>query len=149
MKKATLIIIFAIYLGSIALISFLGMNAKVYEEVVPVTKIECLNETDSNVVVTEKDGKKIIKTIFTEPGNVDTLTGTMVQLIWKVSPDNATNKNVQFIYKKELSDMVTFVKDENGNELGLLIFNEPGRIEIKIESTDGTRVSTTVVVRAD
>ncbi len=147
MKKATLIIIFAIYLGSIALISFLGMKAKVYEEIIPVTKIECVNETDSTTTVTEKNGVKTIKIKFDEPGNVDTLTGTMVQLLWKVSPDNATYKNVQFIYNEDLKN-VTFVKDSDGNELGLMIFTGKCYVNLQIVAVDGSRVKTNVVVWA-
>ena len=147
MKKATLIIIFAIYLGSIVLISFFGLKAKVYEEVVPVTNIECLNVSDDKTTVIESDDIKIIKIKFDEPGNVDTLTGTMVQLLWKVSPDNATNKNIQFIYNEELEN-VTFVKDSSGNDLGLLVFTGKCYLELQIMAVDGSRVRTDVVVWA-
>ena len=146
MKKATLIIIFALYLGSIALISFLGMKAKVYEEIIPVTSIECLNETDSNTIVSENNGIKTIKIKFDGPGNVDTMTGTMVQLLWRVSPDNATNNGVQFIYNEELEN-VTFVKDSNGNDLGLILFTSKCYLKVQIVSTDGSRVSTEVRIR--
>ena len=147
MKKATLLIIFVIYLGSIALISFFVLNAKVYEEVVPVTQIECLNTSDDKTTVTENDDVKLIKIKFDEPGNVDTLTGTMVQLLWKVSPDNATNKNVQFIYNEELEN-VTFVKDGDGNDLGLLVFSGKCYLDIQIMAVDGSRVKTNIVVWA-
>lgn len=147
MKKATMIVIFALYLGSIVLISFFGMRAKVYEEIIPVTSIECLNESDDNTTVTMEDGVKTIKIKYDEPGNVDTLTGTMVQLLWKVSPDNATNKGVQFIYNEELKN-VTFVKDGDGNELGLLLFTGKCYLNLTIMATDGSRVTTKIVVWA-
>ena len=88
-----------------------------------------------------------IKIKFDEPGNVDTLTGTMVQLLWNVSPDNATYKNVQFIYNEDLKN-VTFVKDSDGNELGLMIFTGKCYVNLQIVADDGSRVKTNVVVWA-
>ena len=51
MKKSTLIMIAIVYIASIVLISLFGMKSVVYNEVIPVTKIECLNETDSKTEV--------------------------------------------------------------------------------------------------
>ena len=48
MKKSTLVVIAIIYVASIVIISLFGMKAVVYNEVIPVTQIECLNQTDSN-----------------------------------------------------------------------------------------------------
>ena len=71
----------------------------------------------------------------------------MVQLLWKVSPDNATYKDVQFVYNRELEN-VTFVKDGDGNELGLMIFTGKCYCKLQIMATDGSRVKTNVVVWA-
>ena len=40
MKKSVVIIIALIYVASVALVSFLGLQFKVFEEVVPVESIE-------------------------------------------------------------------------------------------------------------
>ena len=146
MKKATLIVISLIYIASIVIISVFGLKSKVYEEVIPVSKIECLNETDDKVEVTDKEGKKRIKIKFTEAGKVDTLTGTMIQLLWRVSPDNATNKKVRFVY--DTSAPVEFVQDEQGNELGLVLFKDICYIEVHIASTDGTSAGVDVILWA-
>ena len=147
MKKATLIMIFVIYLVSIVLISFFGLKAKVYEEVIPVTQIECLNTSDDKTTVTENDGLKVIEVKFIGPGNIENLTGTILQLYWRVSPDNATNVDVQFIYNEELEreGAFTFVKRQ-GKDIGLIVFNEICQFAVTIESTDGTRVDSETIV---
>ena len=67
MKKSTLILIMIIYVASIVVINFFGLNVKVYNEVINVTSVECINETDekANVVINDKGIKEIrIKTII-------------------------------------------------------------------------------------
>ena len=148
MKKATVILIGIIYLASIVIISIFGLKAVIYDEVIPVTSIECLNETDEKTEVKlDVDGNKIIKIKYEEPGDPETLTGTMVQLSWRVLPDNATNKEVRFVYNTNLT-RVNFVKDENGRELGLILFTGKVVLDVSIVSTDGTKVIEKVTIWA-
>ncbi len=139
MKKSTLILIAIVYVASVVVISVFGMKSVVYNEIIPVNKIICLNETDSKTEVTQDNGMKLIKLKFTTPGDAENLTGTMLQLSWRVLPDNATSKTVKFIYNESLT-RVNFVKDENDNELGLILFSGKVVFNLKIMSTDGTRV---------
>ena len=44
MKKSVVILIGIIYIASIALVGFLGIKHKVFEEVIPVERVELLNE---------------------------------------------------------------------------------------------------------
>lgn len=148
MKKSTLILIAIVYVASIVIISIFGMKTVIYNEVIPVTKVECLNETDDKTVVDfDENGNKRIRVKFTEPGDAEKLTGTMVQLSWRVTPDDASKKDVQFIYNENLT-RVTFVKDENGRDLGLILFSGVTYFSIRIMSTDGSRVYTDIVVWA-
>ena len=113
-----------------------------WDVVVPVTSIECLNETDDKATVEETaDGKKFIKIKYGEPGSIEDgiPTGTMLQLEWRVLPDNATTKKVRFVYNTELT-RVNFVKNDNGEELGLILFTGKVKLSLQIVSTDGTRV---------
>ena len=55
MRKSTIIFIAVIYIASIAVISLFGMKMSVYNEIIPVTSILCLNETDDNVEVIKFD----------------------------------------------------------------------------------------------
>ena len=128
--------------------SVFGMKAVVYNEVIPLTKIECLNETDERTTVKiGSDGIKRIIVNYDQPGDVNSLTGTMIQLLWRVTPDNSTRKNVRFVYDETLENL-TFVKDSSGNDLGLILFTGKCYTNVKIMATDGSRVYTEVIVWA-
>lgn len=147
MKKSTLIVIGIIYIASIVIISVFGLKAVVWDVVTPVTAIECLNESDDKSTVTEEDGKKFIKIKFDEPGKLENgvPTGTMLQLYWRVLPDNATNKEVRFVYNTELT-RANFIKNNDGTELGLILFSGKIKLDLSIVSTDGTRVVEDIVI---
>lgn len=146
MKKSTLIMIAIVYIASIVIISIFGMKSVVYNEVIPVTKIECLNVTDDKTEVEYDGDTKVISVQYKKPGNAENLTGTMVQLSWRVLPDNASNKKVKFVYNQ--TTRAEFVKDEAGNEVGLILFTGKVVLNIKIMSTDGTQVFEEIVVWA-
>lgn len=145
MKKSTIILIAIVYIASIVVISVLGLKAKIYDEIFSVTSIECLNETDDNVFVEEYNGKKVINIQYEGEGNMETLEGTMVQLVYRVLPDNATNKKVKFIYNETLT-RIHFVKDDKGNDLGLVLFTGTGIFNVRIMATDGSQVYTDIVI---
>lgn len=147
MKKSTLILIIIIYIASIPIINLFGMNVKLYNEKVNVAAITCLNETDENCEVVVSNGKKILKVKFTEKADPVNLTGTMLQLTWRVAPDNATRKDVEFKIRGT-KDNVEMYKDGEGNETGLILFSGKAMVNIDIMSTDGTKVYTTVLVWA-
>ena len=145
MKKSTIILIAIVYIASIVVISVLGLRAKIYKEIFPVTSIECLNESDDNILVEDYGGKKLINIQYTGEGNVETLEGTMVQLVYRVLPDNATNKKVKFIYNEKLT-RIHFIKDDKGNDLGLVLFTGTGIFNVRIMATDGSQVYTDIVI---
>lgn len=148
MKKSTLVVLITIYIASIVVISVFGLNAVFWNEVIPVKSIECINKTDENSEVTlTGEGKKFIKIKYGEPGIVKdgVPEGTMLQLEWRVLPDNATNKEVRFVYNTELT-RVNFVKNKDGKELGLILFTGKVKLDLQIVSTDGTRVVEDVVI---
>lgn len=151
MKKSTVILIAIIYVASIVVISVLGLKGRIYNEIYPVTAIECLNQSDRNTEVIDDyqgTGLKLIKVPFTEEGTIESGVpeGTMVQFVYRVLPDNATNKRVKFEYNETLT-RIKFVKDEKGNDLGIALFSGTGIFYINIVATDGTQVYTTVVVQ--
>lgn len=139
MRKSTIIFIVVIYIASIAAISLFGMKMSVYNELIPVTSILCLNETDENVEVINNDDNTIIRTKFDTPYDKTTQTGTMIQLLWRVEPDNASVKDVKFIYD-ENNTRVEFYKTEEGEYTGLVLFYKKSMIDVKIMSTDGRRI---------
>ena len=147
MKKSTLVIIAIVYVASIIFISFFGMKYKVYNEFFPVTEILILNEKDERTYIGETSaGEMLIATPFTKPANKEDISGTMIQLMWKVVPDNATIKDVQFIYEE--NPLVEFYETENGEKTGLVLFYGRTNIYVKIMSTDKRRIVTEVVLQA-
>ncbi len=145
MKKATIIIIVVIYIASIGLISFLGMEVSVLDPVIPVTEVQCINQEDNHTIIGELRGNMLIKLTFTTPGNATNLTGTILQLYWRVLPDNATNKNIKFVYDTT-NPNVYFVTDGDGRQTGTILFYAKTVIDVQIISTDGTRTNTTVTI---
>ena len=104
MKKSTIIMIAIVYIASIVFISLFGMRAIIFEEVIPVTKVECINVSDERVTVTESNGSKVLNIPFTEPGTLDengSPQGTFVYINVRVYPDNATNQNIIFVYNED------------------------------------------------
>lgn len=145
MKKSTLIVILIIYIGSIAIINFFGMSVKLYDKIINVQAVECINQSDSIAEVIQDTNKKIIKLKFDKSADIDNLQGTMLQLKWHVYPDNATTKDIQFVYDKN-NNKVVFYKDESGRETGLMLFSGPTQIYVNIMSTDGTKKNTQILV---
>lgn len=148
MKKIAIILIGIIYISSIAIISIFGVKSVIYDEKIPVTSIVCTNVTDNYTTVVENShGEKVIKTPFTQAAKDENDTsGTKIQLTWKVLPDNASNKNVKFIYPESTS--YTFVKNIHGDEVGLITFYNAALFNVTIQSTDGTKISTVAIIWA-
>ena len=61
MKKSTFILILIIFIASIPIINFFGLNAKVYDEVVNVSAIECINTSDEYSTVSTNKNKGLLR----------------------------------------------------------------------------------------
>lgn len=145
MRKSTVIIIAIVYIVAIVIISMFGLKAKIFTEIIPVTSVECVNTSDEKTIVEQHNGKTIINIKYNGPGDPETLKGTMVQLYYRVLPDNATNKRVKYAYNENLTRL-QFVTDENGNQLGLVLFSGIGIFNIRIMATDGSPKYADVVI---
>ena len=130
MKKSVIIAIFAIFLASIIAVGFFGMQQVVYNEIVYVNSITCINEEARDI-----GDYKIIQIQYKD-GQVNG-----VQLNYKVEPSNATNSKVKFVY-----DSTQTVADIT--DLGAVIFKRPGVVTIEIKSTDGSIASEKVKIIA-
>ncbi len=145
MKKINLIMIGIVFVASVVFISIFGMKVMIYNGVIPVTKIECLNQTDERSIVSEDEYGKLIEVKFTTPGKAEDLSGTILQLSHRVFPDNATKKKVKYVYNRELT-RVTMATDESGNELGLFLFSGKCYFKVQIMATDGSGICDTVTI---
>lgn len=131
MKKSVVIIIALIYVASIALVSFFGLAFNVFEEIVYVNAIEILNDDVEQIegvdycdcfVVIEPDENGIIK----------------YQIEYRVYPDKATNKGVNFVYDEQTAAAEGITVDE----YGVVTFSKTGTsITIKLIPKDGSDVS--------
>lgn len=145
MKKATLIIIGLIYVASIVIVSMFGLNAIVYKKNIPVLSIECVNETIGQVYVDDSKEKKVIRITFTEPGDLESLTGTILQLEFRVLPDDASDKSVRYVYAREKYPHVKFHQID-GVETGAIVFEKPAMFTLTIIANDNSGASTEVLI---
>ncbi len=133
MKKSTVILISLIYVASIAIVGFLGLKAKSYNEVIYVESIEILSEYKVN----HQSGDKYI--VFSPTDDAD----KNIQLECKVSPDNASDTKI--IYKLE-SGCTTAEIDENG----LLTFLTDGSrvvsVKVYIYANQNPTISEEIVI---
>lgn len=150
MKKSTLIIIGIVYFVSIVIVSLFGLRAAVFEPVVLVEKIEIVDQIDGNWIIKPQLNGTMVEIPFTTAGKIDengAASGTFVQLVWRVLPDNATIKRVSLNYNQKLTS-VEFIKDNDNNELGLILFKNKVYFTIEIRALDGSGKTTSLTIWA-
>ncbi|MBE6619516.1 MAG: hypothetical protein E7626_07045 [Ruminococcaceae bacterium] len=133
MKKSVVILILVIYLASVALVSFFGLQYKTFDEIIYTEKIEFLNDD----IKTMDDGSlyAVVKQ--------DESTGLWVyQIKYRVYPDNATNSEVEYIYDTQKPGVTV------DTTTGVVTFEERGALKVTIKPKDGTDISATVTLRA-
>lgn len=131
MKKSVVILIGIIYVASIALVSFFGLKFKVFDQIIPVERIEILNEG-----LKENDmwGKYAIV-------NPDENGDRRYQIKWRVYPDDASDNSVDFSY--DLQNTVATI-----DEMGVVTFSKPGMIKITLIPKDGSDTSAVITIIA-
>ena len=129
MKKSVVISIGIIYALSIFLVTFFGLRHKTFNEIIYVSQIEIIEPNASFT----SDGTKYIVLSPDENGKRE------YQLVWTVSPDNATNNSVTFNYDKQKTNVSV---DENG----LVTFTSKGSVDVSVTAADGTSQSDTIKI---
>lgn len=130
MKKSVVIIIALIYIAAVALVSFFGLQHKVFDEVIGVERVEITNEGQKHsdvhgdyiVIRPNEKGERRIK------------------IDYHVYPDNASNTKVDFAY--EQVDYATV------DEYGVVTFTSPGVLKVRIIATDGSNAEDTITIIA-
>lgn len=131
MKKSVVIIIALIYIASIALVSFFGLQFKVFEEVISVERVEITNEGQ------KYGGENIGDYVVIYPNEKGEWR---YQIQYRVFPDNASNTDVDFAYEE-----VSYASiDENG----VVVFTSPGTFRVKVVATDGSNCEDTITIIA-
>ena len=138
MKKSVVIIIALIYVASIALVSFFGLQFKVFEEVIPVERVEITNEGQK---YSELYGDYIVL-YPNERGEY------RMKIDYRVYPNEATNTAVDFAYEKvdyasvDEYGVVTFSKEAVSASLGGI------SLEVRVIAKDGSNAEDTILVIA-
>ena len=135
MKKSVIIVIALIYVTAIALVSFIGLNPKTYNQNIYVESIKITSDREIKKI----QGEDTIHFI-----NEFKADGTRtVQLNCEVVPDNATNKKVNFTLEKENTYATV---DENG----LITITTPGThvFPVFITADDNTSISYKIIISA-
>ena len=130
MKKSVVIIIALIYVASIALVSFFGLQHKVFEEVIPVERVEITNEGQKQ---SETHGDYIVIRP-NEKGE------RRIKIDYHVYPENASNTKVDFAYEQ--------VDYASVAEYGVVTFTSPGVLKVRIIATDGSNAEDTITIIA-
>ena len=132
MKKSVVILIAIIYIASIALVSFFGLQLKIFDEIIYSTGIDLLNED----IKVDKNGNNYALAEKGEDGI------WRYQLQWRVYPDNVTNDGVTFSYDNQ--NNTVFI-----NEDGVITFTQKGVVTVTILPKDAApNVSATVKIWA-
>lgn len=130
MKKPVVILIALIYIASVALVSFFGLQYKVFEEVIPVERIEITNEGQK---YSETQGDYLV--IYPDENGE-----RRVKIDYHVYPDNATNTAVDFAYEEREGVTV--------DEFGVVTFAKSGLIKVRVIATDGSNAEDTLLIIA-
>lgn len=160
MKKTIVIIILAVYVAAIAVVNFFGLEIKMFDSITYVTGIQCDTVTfhgDNSKVLTPvqytgKDGNTpqfVFDFIPAEPDapytkDIDSLESNpnIIQINYEVMPHLADEAGVKFEYDENAGVAVY-------HELsGSMIFLKPNvSITITIRATDGSNVSTRIIIK--
>ena len=131
MKKSVIILIAIIYISAIAIVSFFGMSAERFEEIVYVQDVNLTNEG-------LKPGNQATGEYYTFI-SADSDGIYRYQLEVEVLPNNATDKTVDYTF--EANPAVTV--DENGL---VTITERIKSVTIIIVANDGSTMQTSVTL---
>ena len=158
MKKTIVIVILVVYIASIAVVNFFGLEIKVFDGITYVEDILCETITVQNQNPVTLEPKQILgdKKLFmfefipSEDGLGYTTDDesiirnpNAVQINYEVFPHLADETGVQFEYDKEAMEGVVVFHELSRT----FVFLQPNRIiTITIKATDGSNKSTQIAI---
>ena len=131
MKKATVIIIAAIYVASIIIVGVFGMRALMYNEMVFVEDIVLADQIGGKEIQLSSDGS-MYSVVLTYK------EGLTVPVEFFPVPADATRRN-----EIEVSIILNSGGEDNPCatiERGIVMFSRKGQVVVRIQSTDGGKV---------
>ena len=158
MKKTILILILVIYIASIAIVNFFGLEIKIFESVTYVDSIECPTITVQNENSVTLEAKQLLhgKPLFVfdfipapddapytrDDESIITNPNT-VRIDYEVFPHLADETGVRFEFDEEtLNDVIVFHEMSRS-----FVFLKPNKIvTITIRAIDGSNKSTEIQI---
>ena len=159
MKKTIIILILVVYVASIAVVNFFGLEIKVFDGIEYVTNIQCdtitvhreneqvltpsmyLGETpvfEFDFIPSSDEGG------YTDDPSSVAFNPNAVELNYEIFPHLAAETDVKFEYDEEAMAGIAVFRED----LRTLIFLKDGMFTITIKAEDGSNVSTTIKIRA-
>ncbi len=159
MKKTIVIVILAVYIASIAVVNFFGLEIKEFDGITYVSGIKCntLTLLDENRTVifpsqTLPDGTPLFIFKFIPPPEGEEYSSdpenlgdnpNVIELDYKVEPTNADTRDVDFIYDEAAMAGIAFFRED----IKTMIFLKPGKMfSVTIKSKDGSNKSTSIKI---
>lgn len=131
MQKSFIIIIILIYLSSIVFIGFFGMKLTSYEQTFYVSEIQVINSEYNPTT------NRLIMQYQPYNPETDLFNPNIIQLEWRVYPENASNRIVSFSSDHARATV---------NSIGIVTFSAPGTANITIRSTDGAEIYKRIII---
>lgn len=143
-KKTVVIIEFVVCALAIIVISIFGLAPDTWRREVPATNFEVVNVSDESkgieVTRTNKNGIEIVNIRLPR-------TVSEYKLLWKISPEDATNTQIRFT-SSAISDKLISISED-----GVVKFltNTFVGVSIVLQTTDGTnlRVDVSITFKSD
>jgi hypothetical protein len=156
MKKILVIVIMVVYISSIAIVNFFGLETKVFDGITYVTEIQCNTITlirDGNQVTVQPEsylvsGNKafIFEFIPAPEGNPYTIDniGTnpnTVQINHEVLPHLADEQGVTFEFDEKANEGIAVLYKN------YFVFLKPNKgITVTVKAKDGSNISTQIYI---
>ena len=158
MKKTIVALILVVYIASIAIVNFFGLEIKIFDGTTYVSGIQC------DQIILRSEGERLLTPagydgdtpifIFEFIPSADGSEYTdspesllhnpnAVELDYVVLPYDADNTTVKFEYDEDAMDGVAVFRED----IRTLVFLKPGKMfTITIKATDGSNKSTSVKI---
>jgi len=158
MKKTIVIVLLVVYIASIAVVNFFGLEIKIFDGITYVQEIKCNSVTVQNENPVTLESKQMLggKQLFifefipadeNNPYTTDDESiinnPNAVQINYEVFPHLANETGVKFEYDKETNDGAVVFHELSRT----FVFLKPNRaVTVTIRATDGSNVATQIVL---
>lgn len=141
MKKSVILTISVIYIIAIVVVGFIGIRMKIYNANIYVDSITCISD-NYHKYEEGSDGAEAGYDGYIHTNYVD---GLKVLIKFKINPDNATEKKLEYIYD---TNSTIFTIIDNGDGTAYINFLKAGSATIIIKSTDNKGVKIKIKINA-